>query len=88
MSGLFTCRVCNGRRLIAGPSGDPQDATNCSECKNDELAQEFEQTAYWKRLARNDDATLPVPATAYAFARRGCHECGYGRVLGCWRCNR
>ena len=30
----------------------------------------------------------PVTATAPAYVNRvhGCHECGWGKVAGCWRC--
>lgn len=35
----IVCRVCKGRRLLPGPSGHPEDATNCQACENDEAEQ-------------------------------------------------
>jgi len=47
----FVCRVCRGARILPGPSGHPEDSTNCTECENDEASQAA-------------DATLPeVPGT-------------------------
>lgn len=32
------------------------------------------------------DPTYYEPRTAKTPLPRGCHECAWGKVLGCWRC--